>query len=47
MGFEPKKTIRECDMLLDGKVTKTQDQLNRWLIVQIKALITRFTKGGL
>lgn len=34
----PNKIIRECDLLLDGSVVKTQEQMNRWMIVQIKKL---------
>lgn len=32
------KVIRECNLILDGKVTKNQEQLNRWLVVQVKKL---------
>lgn len=34
----PAKVEKECNALLEGKVIKTQDELNRWLIVQIKKL---------
>ena len=34
----PGKVIRECDALLEGKVVKTQEELNRWFIVQLKKL---------
>lgn len=34
----PKNVIRECDLILDGKLIKNQDQLNRWLVVQVKKL---------
>lgn len=38
IASEPKHVIRECDLLLDGGLVKTQEQLNRWLIVQLKKL---------
>lgn len=34
----PSKVIRECDLLLEGELIKTQEELNRWLIVQVKKL---------
>ncbi|HEY1644830.1 MAG TPA: hypothetical protein VGF75_00405 [Candidatus Saccharimonadales bacterium] len=38
IASEPKHVIRECDLILDGKLIKNQEQLNRWLVVQMKKL---------
>lgn len=37
----PNKVIRECNLILEGKLTQTQDQLNRWMVVQLKKLATQ------
>jgi hypothetical protein len=37
----PKNIIRECDLILSGELQKTPEQLQRWMVVQIKKLATQ------
>jgi 16S rRNA C1402 (ribose-2'-O) methylase RsmI len=34
----PSKVIKECDAILSGDLVKTQEQLNRWMVVQLRKL---------
>jgi hypothetical protein len=34
----PSKVIRECDLILEGRLPQTDAQFKRWVVVQIKKL---------
>lgn len=37
----PSKVIRECDLILNGELSQTPEQFQRWVVVQIKKLATQ------